>query len=65
MMIFSLALVLIPVVVILAGGIVILRDRRSRESPVVWAIGVVVLTVGVAIGSFALISLLMNLGVYF
>ena len=57
-MIFNLAVVLTPVVVVLAGGTIILKDRRSRESPVVWAIGV-------AIGSFALIGLLMNLGMYF
>ena len=65
MMPLQLAGALIPAIVGLVAGTIILKNRRSQESPVVWAIGVIAVTFGAAFGCYMLIGVLMNLGAFF
>ncbi len=53
---------LLPAIVGLVAGTIILRNRRSQESSVVWAIGVLAVTFGAALGCYMFIILLMNMG---
>ena len=65
MSLLGLTSALIPAVVGLVAGTIILKNRRSQESPVVWAIGVIAVTFGAAFGCYMLIGVLMNLGAFF
>ena len=55
----------IPSLAPLIAGVVILKNRRSKESPVVWAIGVLAITFGVGFGCYMSIILLMSMGQFF
>ena len=52
----------LPSLAPLIAGVVILKNRRSKESPVVWAIGVLAVTVGVAFVCYTFIILFGLLG---
>ena len=56
---------LMPAIVGLVAGTIILKNRRSKESPVVWAIGVLAVVFGAVFGCYMLIGVLMNLGAFF
>ena len=56
---------LLPAIVGLVAGTIILRNRRSQESPVVWAIGVLAVVFGAVFGCYMFIILLMNMGQLF
>ena len=64
MSLLGLTSALIPAVVGLVAGTIILKNRRSQESPVVWAVGVIAVTFGAVFGCYMLIGVLMNIGAF-
>lgn len=56
---------LLPAIVGLVAGTIILRNRRSQESPVVWAIGVLAVVFGAVFGCYMFVILLMNIEQFF
>ena len=64
-MFFDFAFAILPAIFGLVAGTIILRNKRSQESPVVWAIGILAITFGAVFGCYMFIILLMNIGQLF
>ena len=56
--------VLMPAIVGLVAGTIILKNRRSQESPVAWAIGILAVVFGAVFGCYMLIILVMRIGTF-
>lgn len=65
MMPIELAGAFIPAIVGLVAGTIILKNRRSQESPVVWAIGVLAVVFGAVFGCYMFVILVMRMGAFF